>query len=114
MKKIDLSPYEFAMGKEIEPLIVDVADEIAKILLNTQLNLNGPDLLKNNKLSEKIRDEEKDYILLEDAEYNIIENAVKTIKGFPESYVEVMKRILEAKDFDINEISEGDAPPEES
>lgn len=101
MKKINLAPYTFNSGNK-EPLEINVKEQIATLIVNDQLQLNGPNLLKNYRLSEKFKNETKDHILLENEEYVILENAVNIVKGFPVSWVEILERIINAEDHDIN------------
>lgn len=105
MKQLNLKPYDFGYdgqeGKK-ESISIIVQDELSDLILNIQLQLNGPALLENHKVSTKIKEETKDYILLEETEYQVLVNSLTTIKGFSEARVELVRRVLEAEDYDVN------------
>lgn len=107
MKKIKLEDYEVEVRtpKEgIKQTNYEVKTSIIGLLFQPELRLSGVELLKQNKLAEKILQYKDSEILLEDAEYNKIKQAVDVVKGFGKNDVELVRRILEAEDVSVKEV----------
>lgn len=71
-------------------------------ILHPQLRLTGKELLARGKLVDKI--EQCDgTLLVEEADYAKIKQAFETVKGFMLNDMTLVKRVLEAKQIDVEE-----------
>jgi hypothetical protein len=94
MRKLDLSGY--AAGTPEMPIVYNVRETCKNILFSPQLRLQSNTLLDHFKLLGKIEKAEGDSILLEDAEFTLLEKAFKGVQGFGLPDVECVRRVLEA------------------
>jgi len=105
MKKINLRNYSVkgidADGKDVE-LPYDVKESISMVIFSPTLKLDGRSLLKRGKLAEKI-EAAKDEILLEDADYTIVQTSFAQVTGYGKNDLELVKRVLEAEDIEVKE-----------
>jgi hypothetical protein len=103
MRKINLAVATITLktpeGKKERPY--DIKDSMADVLLHPELKLTGVALLKNNKLADKILSSTEDSVLLEEAEYQILRGACERIQGFSRDDLELVKRILEAPEVEV-------------
>jgi uncharacterized protein YacL (UPF0231 family) len=106
MKKINLKDYEVEVRTPTGTNRVnyEVKTSIIGLLFQPELKLNGVELLKQNQLAEKILQHQEPEILLEDAEYNKIKQAIDLVKGFGKNDVELVRRVLEAEDVSVTEV----------
>ncbi len=103
MKEIDLSPYAIAGHKDkFEPRIF-----LGETLLSPLLKLGGLELLASFKLADRIQVCETDKLLVDDKEYAKIKRVTELPSmagaaiGFGRNEVEMIRRILEAPDVQI-------------
>lgn len=105
MRRMDLTPYPVVVGigndKRAEPY--DVRFSLRVLLLHPHLELNATGLLKNQDLVDKLAKAESP-VLLEDAEWNQIVQAVDKIRGFSGNDVELMRRIKNAPEVKVAEV----------
>ena len=105
-KRIDLSPFEVEIpnsdGVKMK-VPYDFRNSMADIILAPQLRLNGSALMKNWRIAEKIQACKEDHILLTYEEYNILRGATEQIDVFSKNDVELIKRIQEAPDVEVEE-----------
>ena len=110
MRKISLTDYTFETkvpdmmkpGSSIDAEFpYHVRDQMASLLFVRDLGLNGAELVKANMLAQKIIANEGDELLLEEAEWQRLKVAVDAFKGFGQSDVEFVNRILEAEEVEV-------------
>lgn len=107
VKRIELDNYEIEMQTPDGSLVkvpYDVKKSIGDIILAPQLKLNGSALLKNYSIAEKFFKSKESYILLEFSDYSVIRNAIESLEIFGKNEVELIKRILEAKEVEVKEV----------
>jgi len=105
MRKLELKHYEVKIRNiegKLETHPYDFRDAIINLMFHPNLKLSGKAILETNILAEKIM-EANEEIILEEAEYNRIKNAVDSFKGFTRTEVELVKRVLECPKIDIKE-----------
>ena len=104
MRKLNLENYEVtfrdAQG-ELQTAPYAFKDAIINLMFHPDLKLSSVELLKTNILAEKIINNEE--IMLEEAEYNKIKNAVDSFQGFGKNEVELVKRVTECPKIDVKE-----------
>jgi len=112
MRKLDISDYTVKsrqQDKETgEIKVVDapypVKATLIGILFHPSLQLEAREALERDRLANKINDCKDGFVLLEDAEYDKLVQAVNTVKGFSRNDVEFIKRVLEAETAKVAEI----------
>ena len=104
MKKINLKNY---VGKGFNPNTnrvidapYDVKESLVAFLFGRNLNLNPVQLLKQNKLANKILDA-KDSVILETEEYDRLKKALEVGEGLGRNEVELCQRVLEAEEVKV-------------
>lgn len=106
MRKIDISNYT-VKGRNQEGQIIDapydVRASIMSILFHPDLRLEAVEALERDKLANKINDCKDGFVLLEDADYKKVEEAIKAVKGFTRNDVEFVRRVLEAETVPVKE-----------
>ncbi len=105
MKKINVVPYIISIHPKeggMTEVPFNVRESIITLLFMPSLKLNAVELLKQNDLAEKISKSEGE-ILLEEAEYDRVRNAVSSFEGFAKEHVEFVKRVLEAETVKVEE-----------
>ena len=105
MRKLELKQYEVKLRNtqgELETLPYDFKDAIINLMFHPDLKLSGTKLLETNIVAEKIMEADKE-IMLEEAEYNKVKNAIDSFKGFTKNEVELVKRVLECPKIDVKE-----------
>jgi hypothetical protein len=114
MKKIDLKPYKVELPTRqpdgsIEAVSqdYDVKDVIVGIMFSRDLQLSARETLDRDPLCRRILDAE-DSILLESADYDLVKKAVETIKGYSRNDVQMIRRILEAPEVEVEEVPKGE------
>ena len=105
MRELKIANYEIgAKDPETNKRIsapYEVRESIVEILFHPELRLNATDLLKTNELAKKILGCKKDYVLLEEEEYQRLLDACNKIQGFGRNEVELVQRILDAKEVEV-------------
>jgi len=89
MRTIDVRDY--LVGKETYA----VKDGLVAILMHPSLRLSAVELLKRNRLGQKILDA-TETIKLEEEDYGRLRSAVEGIEGYSRADVELVQRVLEA------------------
>jgi len=110
MRKINLKNYTVeGYDRENDKLIqvpYDVKKSIVNILLVTgeitKQRLDKASLLRNNLIAQKILSA-KDFVLIEESEFRIIDQAFNSFQGFGKNEVELCKRIDEAETVEVKE-----------
>ena len=105
MRKLNLENYEFSFRNaqgELETQPYVFKDAIINLMFHPDLRLSGAELLKTNILAEKIMEAKKE-IFLEEEEYNRVESAINSFKGFGRSEIELVKRVTECPEIDVKE-----------
>ncbi len=103
MRKFEVSQYSVEVyqdGQEIE-VPIDPVTIIKAILFAPVQGLNGDELYVQSKLFTKIKAAVKDgFVLLDDAEYQRLDNAFSNVRGLGFAQVETVRRIKEAPNVD--------------
>jgi len=82
----------------------DVPQSIENVILAPTLRLSMPDCLRNARIAEKVKAEtKKGFVLLEEADYQIILAGFKAFTGFGKNEVELCKRIQDAETVEVKE-----------
>jgi len=109
MRKINFQDYNVTVQTpegEKRQIPYEVKDSMISLLFHPDLKLGGVELLKQNELAGKILNAEPGDLLLEEAEYNKLTQAINVIKGYGRNEVELVRRILEAPEVEV-EAKEG-------
>lgn len=108
-RKINLEDYEvevFARDEDGKEKLVKipyrVKSSIEAVMFNPSLKLDGRQLILQNKVYEKIEKAEKE-ILLDSDDYNKLKQAVDRFEGFRKADLELVTRVLEAEEVDVEE-----------
>ena len=111
MRKIQLENYLVPMRDEkgnSVPKPYNVKESMVSCLLHPVLKLTGRELLLRGKLATRIEEAEikegKGFILVEEADYAKLKKAFETIEGFTKSDMELVRRVLEAEETDVEEV----------
>lgn len=89
MRKIDVRSYDF-MGQPY-----NVKESLVAVLMHPELKLGAVEVLKRNRLGEKILDA-TDMVTFEEEDYKRLKTALETLTGFGRADVELLQRVLEA------------------
>jgi hypothetical protein len=79
-----------------------VKESLVQLMFHPDLRLGGVELLKQNKIAEKILKAGID-ILLEEEEYNKVKQAIDSFKGFTKNEVGLVKRVIECPEIKVKE-----------
>lgn len=110
MRKLNLKSYTIKMrvpDKLVPGNMIDVEfpyefkDSILNLMFIPQLQLSGAELVKQNVLAMKLETCKDDEILLEEDEYLRIKKAIDTFKGFGRNDVELVTRINQAAEVEV-------------
>ena len=108
MRRINLEPYRvqgMEQGPDGKPVTkeddYDLKGSLVAILLAPALQLNGTELRRNGKVADKV-EAAGETLLLEDAEYAALKEALDKVRGFGKNDRELVERILEAETVDAN------------
>ena len=111
MRKINVGNYLVEMRDEkgnTVPKPYNVKESMVSCLLHPVLKLTGRELLLRGKLATRIEEAEikegKGFILVEEADYAKLKKAFETIEGFTKSDMELVRRVLEAEETDVEEV----------
>ena len=105
MRKLNLEKYTVSARDTkggTTDILYDFKESLIQLMFHPNLRLSGKALLETNIVVEKIMKSDKE-ILLEEADYNNIKNAVDKFEGFSQNEVELVKRIIECPEIDIKE-----------
>lgn len=110
MRKIQLGNYMVKLPTEdggFKPKPYNVKESMVSCLLHSALKLNGRELLLRGKLATRIEEAEikegNGHILVEDEDYRKLRQAFETIEGFTKSDMELVSRVLEAEEIEVEE-----------
>ena len=110
MRKIRLENYMVPMRNaegNLAPSPYNVKESMVSCLLHPALKLTGRELLLRGKLATRIEEAEikegKGHILVEEADYRKLKTAFETIEGFTKSDMELVRRVLEAEETEVEE-----------
>lgn len=111
MRKINLASYQIAnpLQPDAETDTYDVRNSMGEVMLSADQNLSARQLLASHDLFRKLRDHPEDTILLEEGEYVIVLQAFETVTGFTKNDVEMVERVLDAKEIEVQEKAEAPA-----
>jgi len=96
MRKISLIPYK------VEGEDYKVKESIINILFSPHLRLGARAIVENDRIAQKVEAATEE-VLLEEAEYAKIKNAVETFEGYGRSDLELVTRILGAPEVPVKE-----------
>lgn len=105
VKKILLDNYEIEIRNEkgeIAKAPYDVKTSLTSVLLSPILQLDGRELLMRGKIVDRIEAADG-HILLETADYSKLKKAFETVKGFSKNDIELVRRVLEAENVEVEE-----------
>jgi len=104
MRKLNLENYinKIRTNEGFKDVEYFVKDSLIFMMFDRKLQLAGTKLLEQNILAEKILKADKE-IILEEAEYQKIRIAIDTFTGCGREEVELVKRVLECQEIDIEE-----------
>jgi len=98
VKALNISDYNVAVPFEGVEKDVPYAVRPSLIgLLFSQRDLGVMEILSRDDIARKIRDWVGDQLLLEDAEFALLDAAVKAFKGYGKNDVELVRRVLGAE-----------------
>jgi hypothetical protein len=110
MRKIELQNYLVTLTREngeVESKPYNVKESIISCFLHPALKLTGRELLLRNKLAMRIEEAEiiegNGSILVEEDDYRKLRQAFETIQGFTKNDIELVSRVLEAEEIDVEE-----------
>ena len=106
MKKIDVRDYLVAIPAENGTTVeipYNVKESLVGCLFHPELKLGGREIIERDVVAKKI-ESAVDCVLLEDAEYQKLNHAFETVKGFGKAEVELVKRVFNAEDVEVAEI----------
>lgn len=90
-----------------EPKPYNVKESMVSCLLHPALKLTGRELLLRGKLATRIEEAEikegKGFILVEEEDYRKLRQAFETIEGFTKSDMELVRRVLESEEIEVEE-----------
>lgn len=108
MRKIELKNYMLTVptadGTTEKPY--DVKGSLVNCLLHPALELTGHELLLRGKLATQI-EEGNGHILVEESDYRKLRQAMEKIKGFAKNDMELVRRVLEAEETEVEEKTKG-------
>ena len=105
MIKLNIKSYivQVVTPKGQKALPYDVRKSITNVVLSPDQKLNMADLLRYSKITDRVEACEKDFILLEDADFQVIKQAFNKFMGFGQNEVELCRRIEEAQEIEVKE-----------
>ncbi len=115
MRKLDLSNYtvkrkvpsKMNLAEEIEiELPFHVKTSILNVMFVPEQLLTNADLVRENILAMKLEACEEDEILLKEEEYQRLKKAFGAFKGFTRDAVELVRRISEAEEVEVEQVQE--------
>ncbi len=98
MKVLNIMDYNVTLA--VDGVEKDVPYAVRPSLINllfSQQNLGALDVLDRDDIARKIRDWKGDTLLLEDAEFKLLDAAVRAFKGYTKNDVELVRRVVKAE-----------------
>jgi hypothetical protein len=105
MKRIDIRDYPVTLQLDngtTQEIPYKVGESLVGCLFHPELKLGGREILARDLIAKKIESAD-DYVLLEDAEYQKLNDAFDTVRGFGKAEVELVRRVFEAEDVEVKE-----------
>ena len=120
MRKISLIPYKIMDGpvqripqpdgtfKEVKmpDAMHDMKQSIANILFIPELRLGIRDAIEHDRIARKV-EAAGDEVVLEEAEYAKIKNALDVFTGYSRNDIELISRVRDAPEIDANTPDKG-------
>lgn len=102
MKKLNLQNYyvEVQTKEGLKKIPYDIKGSIKNILFDPRQQLNHLQLFEAMEVYRKIKEAKED-ILLEDAEYSIIDKSLNAFRGWTENDYEFVRRIKDAENIEM-------------
>lgn len=106
-RKLQISNYPVEIDGEEVPM--NVRNSLVTVLFHPDLNLNSVATRRNDKIATKIEECKEDFILLPDYEFVVVKEAVETFQGYDRKAVELIRRVEEAEEVEveITEVADG-------
>ena len=101
MKKIPVTDYTVSINGQDQTY--PMREALAEVLFHPAIKIMALDLLKRDDLARKILACEDEYLLLEDAEYDKVREAVGKVDSFTRNDVEFVNRVLNAETVEVVE-----------
>ena len=97
MRSIDLSlyPVTFRTPQGEQTQDYDVKASLRGVLLSQQLQLDAASLLRNYEIAQKVGQADGQ-LLIEEADYQVLSEALGRLRGFTENDVPFIRRIKDA------------------
>jgi len=107
MRRINIEPYmetirDATTGEDTE-LPYDVKTTMIELLLARDLALSASEALARQPLVCMIRDSADGFILLEEADYKKLKDAIDTVKGWSRTDFEFLNRVVNAPEVEVEE-----------
>ena len=99
-RKLDVTNYTVeGLGPDGAPTMLPykVKESLVGLMFSKELNLSAMDVLDRDDLARKIRDANGS-VVLTDSEYRKLETAIKTVRGFMEHDMGLIRRVLDAEE----------------
>lgn len=103
MKKINITTYKVTVrtgNGETRAIDYGIKDSLVELLFQPSLKLNAVNLLKQQKLADKVMTAENE-LLLEEEEYTRVKAALDSVEGLSRNDVVFVQRILEAETVEV-------------
>jgi len=105
VKKINLEDYFVDIPQtdgKIQKARMNIKDWLSNMLFLPDLKLGGREVILRGKLADKIEKADKE-IILEEVDYQKLKEAFETFQGFQKVHIELVKRVLEAEQVEVEE-----------
>ena len=101
MKKIPVTDYTVSINGQDQTY--PVREALAEVLFHPAIKIFALELLKRDDLARKILACEDEFLLLEDADYAKVKDAVSKVDTFTRNDVEFVRRVLNAETVEVVE-----------
>lgn len=101
MKKIPVIDYTVSINGQDQTY--PMREALAEVLFHPAIKIVALELLKRDDLARKILACEDEFLLLEDAEYGKVKEAVSRVDTFTRNDVEFVRRVLNAETVEVVE-----------
>ena len=105
MRKLDLKKYNITMrdiNGVTKSIPYEFKESLIQLMFHPDLRLSGKALLETNMIAEQLIKADKE-ILLEEADYQKIKDAIDNFKGFSQNEVKLVERVYNCPQIDIKE-----------
>ena len=97
--RIDLSPYQ-GIDEGGKELPIDCKQSLVNILFHPDLKLEPSEMFDAKDIADKVRSTDQ-YVVLDNKEMSHVRKAYRCIRGFPEMYIEFLRRIRDAEQIEL-------------